>query len=201
MARHTIIALLLVLAGCTSHTVDLGGDAGSSGGGSSSSGSFTLDGNSIFIPAVKVAGARALCRNPPPDTPVSGGSPAQMTARLSGVWLLCTYTGSQLGVEATERETRPYAFTSDGSWYALSLDPGGNLIAGDAPGVIDAGIAPYRGTYSYDDANGNPLSGNSDVVWVAMYGSAWFKPSFTTDGTALTMYVVDGSTQTFTRVE
>ncbi len=195
--RMALSIAALGLLACGGPKLDLG-DGRPADGGPVDAG---FDAGAIFIPATKVQSARSLCQALPPAVPVSGGSPAQVTARLTGVWLLCTTSGSPLGGEWLARNTRPFLFTSDGSWYALALDSAGNLIAGDAPGVNDAGIAPYGGTYSFDDANGSPVVGNGDVGFVATNGAAWFKASFTTDNFGLQMEVVDGSTQTFARVE
>ncbi len=127
-------------------------------------------------------------------------SPDQIIQAMSGVWIFCTTTGSPLGPEWLARDTRSYAFTSDGSWYALNVDPAGNLVSAPASGV-DAGPGPYSGTYSFDDGAGNPLQSGEQATYVAAGGSAWFKPSFTSDGTGLLMMVVDGSENSFARVE
>jgi hypothetical protein len=147
---------------------------------------------------VQVIKAEAICSSnfPPPSRPPPGmASPSETTKQLSGIWHLCTYTGTPLGGDWLDRDTRDYQFTSDGRWQGLDRDS----ATGDL--VTISGLGSYSGTYTYGDDNGKPITGDAAVFWVLTEGQAWFQPFFSADGKLMWMEVIDGSSQTYARVQ
>lgn len=149
--------------------------------------------------AVQVIKSKEICSHnfpPLPMPPPSMVSPSATTRPLSGIWHLCTYTGTPLGGDWLERDTRDYLFAPDGRWQALELDSTtGDLV------TITSGLVSYSGAYTYGDADGKPVAGEAAVSWVLTEGQAWFQPLFSADEKLMWMEVADGSFQSYARVE
>lgn len=158
-----------------------------------------LDGSVVAATAIQVSKARQKCTFASPPAFVAA-SPAVVTARLTGVWLVCTTTGSPLGGDWFGRDDRSYAFTAGAEWYALGMDDHGELVFGSVNGA-DAGPAPLSGTFTFQDSNGDPVPDGGTVGYLAADTESWFQPYFSSNDQYMWMAAVDGLQQGYARVK
>jgi hypothetical protein len=144
-------------------------------------------GAELFTPQ-RVAAALATC-GLPHGPAVTLSTVGEKRAQLVGSWFFCPVTG---GPETAYSDPdRSMAFTSDGQWYNLLLDPDGGLVHGY--GVVN------QGTYSIgeeSDASDDASLNGSPNVYIQLAAGGINGDAISFETSPSRMFVVIGTAGT-----